>query len=101
MLGYLKSLQHHCIAPFSLFEPFVDACDGPRAEARFFFDNSVGDSLGEHAGDLPAFGEFANLGFGEEVAQKLPAFLQALQPGDRYIQIVDIFLLEVSHALPR
>ena len=101
MSGHLKSLQHHCIAPFSLFEPFMDTCDGSGAQARFFFDNSVGNSLREHAGDLPAFGEFANLGFGEEVAQKLPAFLQALQPGDRYVQIVDIFLFKVSHALPR
>ena len=101
MLGYHEPLQHHGIAPFSLFKPFVDACDGARAQAGFFFDNSVGDSLREHAGDFPAFGEFTDLSFGEEVAEKLPAFVQALQPGDRYEQIVDIFLFEVSHTLPR
>jgi len=96
----IETPEHHEIAALSPLEPFVNAGDGTGTETGFLFDRGIGDSLPEHAGNLPSLGKFPDFSLGEQVAEKPPALPQALELVDGRIEIVDISRFDVFHALP-
>ncbi len=96
----IRAAKHHEITTLSLFEPLMDAGDGAGAEAGFYFNCGVRNALPEHAGDLPSLGKLPDLRLREQVAEKLPAFIQAFKPVDSCVEIVDISCSCVFHTLP-
>ncbi len=97
----IEAAEHHEVAALALLEPLMDAGDGAGAETGFFFDCGIGNALPQHAGDLPPFGQLADFCLREQVAEELAALLEAFEPIDGRVQVVDISRSYVFHTLPK
>ena len=78
----------------------MDPGNGAGAETGLFLYDCVGNTLPEHPGYFPPFRKLPDLCLREQVAEKLAAFIQTLQPVDRFVQIVNISGANAFHALP-
>ena len=66
----VKLAENGPVSSLFSIEPFCDSGDGSRAEAGSFFDDGVGDLIGEHFCYPESVAEFGNLLFCHQIAQK-------------------------------